>query len=211
MENQHYENMNCDNQTPSFEQIEQKGTQKLSAFNHINRLQHTNMKSDSFIMDMERFTHLTDKDVTLNSRITLQRSLSRKGSQRGGVEKKISSNIDNERDPSVAAVASSPRGSVVGATTPEKPMVVSVGPNDHQLNPQLYHQITITTGKVGATTTTPTAESKLSRKRFSFRRSSHSWTIDPRRILLLFATLSSMGTILLIYFTLSVGKPNGDD
>lgn len=38
----------------------------------------------------------------------------------------------------------------------------------------------------------------------------HTFFINPRRVLFFFATLSSMGTIILIYFTLSVGKLSGD-
>ncbi|KAF6153205.1 hypothetical protein GIB67_016684 [Kingdonia uniflora] len=38
-----------------------------------------------------------------------------------------------------------------------------------------------------------------------------AWNIDPRRVVLFFATLSSMGTILLIYFTLSISKLSGGD
>ncbi|KAI3863094.1 hypothetical protein MKW98_015552 [Papaver atlanticum] len=37
-----------------------------------------------------------------------------------------------------------------------------------------------------------------------------NWMMDPRRILFFFASLSSMGTIILIYFTLSIGKFSGD-
>ncbi|XP_068639191.1 uncharacterized protein [Aristolochia californica] len=61
----------------------------------------------------------------------------------------------------------------------------------------------------GTTTSDPATNMESSRsRRYCNRRS--SW-IDPKRVLLLFATLSSMGTIILIYFTLSMGKINGDD
>ncbi|KAK2977266.1 hypothetical protein RJ640_005528 [Escallonia rubra] len=252
---------------------EEKGTRKITISDQINSLQYANVKSDSFIVDMERFSHVTSKDVTPNSRITvsfssfpdyalfldlepakrrkkkssdiffipgmkkLQRSFSRKGSQRAA-EKKMSASGDSERETSSVVATSSPRGVIkggddsisitkalqglmlleedrfqiaafVGVGTPEKPMLVTVGPTDHPANPQVQHQITIVTGNVG--TTTPTGESRYGNRRFSFRRSSSSWTIDPRRILLIFATLSSMGTILLIYFTLSMGKLGEDD
>ncbi|XP_011624683.1 uncharacterized protein LOC105420923 isoform X1 [Amborella trichopoda] len=35
------------------------------------------------------------------------------------------------------------------------------------------------------------------------------FTLHPRRILLIFATLSSMGTIILIYFTLAINRAGG--
>lgn len=178
---------------------ENMGNQKISVSDHMNGFQYTADNSDSLVIDMESFSRLTNKDITANSRITLQRSLSRKGPQRGG-EKKITpiASTANERD--IVASTSSPRGS----STPEKSAVVAVGTMDNSSNPQVHHQITITTGNI----TTPTESRSISRRN-SFRRS--PWVLDPKKILFLFATLSSMGTILLIYFTLSIGKLNEDE
>ncbi|KAM0943855.1 hypothetical protein DsansV1_C13g0126511 [Dioscorea sansibarensis] len=53
-------------------------------------------------------------------------------------------------------------------------------------------------------TTTPTAKWK----RIPGRRNS-SW-IDPRRVLIFFATLSSMGTLILLYFTISMSVASSD-
>ncbi|KAG6416520.1 hypothetical protein SASPL_123951 [Salvia splendens] len=166
----------------------------------MNGLHHSTTKSDSFVVDMERFSHLIEKEKlanSANSRITLQRNLSRKGSMRAA-ERKVSS---NERDASM--IATSPRATL----TLEKQAVVVAGAHDHSLTTsQLHHQITITNGCI-----TAAAETKAgATKRFGFRRSSQTWTINPRRILFFFATISCMGTILLIYFTLSMGKLNGD-
>ncbi|XP_019169548.1 PREDICTED: uncharacterized protein LOC109165303 isoform X5 [Ipomoea nil] len=155
--------------------------------------------ADSFVVDMERFSNLLERDVPANSRI--KRSLSRKGSVRSS-ERKPNPNAANENP-----IATSPRAAPLhGASTPEKLTVVTMGATDNS-PPQPHNQITIMAG--GATP----AESKLGGRRFSFRRpsSSPSWTIDPRRILLFFATLSSMGTMLLIYFTLSMGNLNADE
>ncbi|KAH6831383.1 hypothetical protein C2S53_016283 [Perilla frutescens var. hirtella] len=178
--------------------------QKISVSAHVNGLQHSSTKSDSFVVDMERFSHLIEKDTnSVNSRITLQRNLSRKGSIRTG-ERKVTS---IERD--VSMLATSPRATFHGGSVPEKSAVVAVGTHDHSISPQVHHQITITNGGISSTAA---VETKSGGKRFSFRRSSpSSWTIDPRRILFFFATLSCMGTILLIYFTLSMGKLNGDE
>ncbi|XP_011096119.1 uncharacterized protein LOC105175383 isoform X1 [Sesamum indicum] len=172
---------------------------KICVSDNVNGLQHhpSAAKSDSFVVDMERFSHLTEKDMNANSRITLQRNLSRKGSARSGEKKIIAT---NERDTTL--LATSPRATLHGGSTPEKPVVVVMGPTDHSTVPQLHHQISFTNGTVG---------SECGGKRFSFRRSSHTWTTDPRRILLFFATLSCVGTIVLIYFTLSIGKLSGDD
>uniref|UniRef100_A0A5B7CC34 Uncharacterized protein n=1 Tax=Davidia involucrata TaxID=16924 RepID=A0A5B7CC34_DAVIN len=205
-ENPKLEDMGSDTPISSCEacELEEMGTQKISISDQVNG---TNIKSDSFIVDMERFSHLTDKDKTAKSRLTLQRNLSRKGSQRGD-EKKMNSGTVNERDVTVVATCSPRVAALVGASMPEKSMVVTVGATDYSINPQVHHQITIMTGNIGGTAT---AESKCSSKRFSFRRSPPSWVMDPRRILLFFATLSSMGSILLIYFTLSMGRVSRDD
>ncbi|XWS19469.1 hypothetical protein CRYUN_Cryun31cG0018800 [Craigia yunnanensis] len=156
---------------------------------------------------MESFSHGgANKETNPNSRIT--RSLSRKGSQRGD-KKIITPNCTNsnssvtldDRD-SFVATTSSPRAS----RTPEKPTAVGLGSIDHASNPQVHHQITITTGNITSAT-----ESRFSLRRNSSRRSPPPWQLDSKRILLFFATLSSMGTILLIYFTLSISKMNGDE
>ncbi|KAK4711377.1 hypothetical protein R3W88_005890 [Solanum pinnatisectum] len=181
--------------------FEEKG---VCVSDHMNGLQYTSTKSDSFVVDMERFSHITEKDINANSRITLQRNLSRKGSFRSG-EKKTNSNAVNEKDTNFTA--NSPRASSLlgGGSTPEKPMALTTSSDQH--TPQTHnHQITIVAGHGAAAA----AESKIGGRRFSFRRSTN-WTIDPRRILLFFATLSSMGTMLLIYFTLSIAKLNGED
>lgn len=144
-----------------------------------------NMKSDNVHvdMDMEPFSHLTTKDLNFNSRFNLQRSLSRKGE-----DKKMSNpSVDNERD-----AISSPKV-IVGIT-----------------EPQVHHQISIiTSGTITTTATgTPTKGRLVTKRSSSFKQTS---VINPRKILFFFATLSSMGTILLIYFTLSMARHNGDD
>lgn len=187
-------------------ELDEMGSQKISVSDQTNSLQFTNIKSDSFMVDVESLSPLTDKDITANSRIKLQRSFSRKGSQQRGSEKKINSSNANEKETNIVSSAS-PRAAKARASMPEKPMVVTVGTTDHPMNPQVHHQITIVTANIGTTT----AESRWMTGRFGFRRSPPCWTVNPRRILFFFATLSSMGTILLIYFTLSMGKHSGDD
>ncbi|KAI3456411.1 hypothetical protein Pfo_013074 [Paulownia fortunei] len=199
------EDMGSDNLSSNCQagELGEKGGQKMSLSDGVNGLQHSSTKSDSFVVDMERFSHLVEKDINANSRTTLQRNLSRKGSVRIG-EKKFTG---NERDTNL--LATSPRAALHGGSTPEKPAVVVLGATDHSIIPQVHHhQITITNGSVSSAAA---AENKCGGKRFSFRRSPATWTGDPRRILLFFATLSCLGTIILIYFTLSMGKLNGDD
>lgn len=160
-------------------------------------LQSANTKSDSFTIEMERLSDLSSKNVSPNSRITLQRNLSRKGPYRG--EKKMNDNEKNAGN--FVPISSSPKAAQqIDSSTAEKPILVTVGATNQPFNQQVHHQITITTPA--------TTESKLGSRRNSFKRS--SWTIDPRRMLLVFATMSSMGTILLIYLTLSMKNVGGD-
>ena len=45
--------------------------QKLSVLDRIDGFQCTKEKSDSFVIDMERFSHGINKDINTNSRITV--------------------------------------------------------------------------------------------------------------------------------------------
>lgn len=191
------------------------GNQKMTVpDHHINGLKNENgvSKSDTFIVDLNSFSNGLDKDSitnatsNINSRITLQRSFSRKGPQRVA-ERKI-----NDRDDHLAS-SSSPRATQV-VPMPEKsllPSTLPIGSSDlkktdqHQHQHQ-QHQITIKTGGVS----TIAADGRWG-NRSSFKRSPPSWFLDPKRILLFFATLSSLGTILLIYFTLSMKNPSEKD
>ncbi|GER27219.1 squamosa promoter binding protein-like 15 [Striga asiatica] len=181
-ENPKLEDMCSNNRSTT---MEEKKDGKISVSDHL---------SDSFVVDLNRFAHLMEKDInSSNSRITLQRNLSRKGSVRNG-ELKISG---NDRD---AVTTSSTAGS-----TPEKPGPMAVGPAE-----QAHHQITINSGDPAAGGVAAESINSVGR-RFSFRRTRPMTIIsNPKQILVFFATLSSIGTILLIYFTLSMAKLNSD-
>ncbi|XP_076881526.1 uncharacterized protein LOC143529669 [Bidens hawaiensis] len=168
-----------------------------------------NMKADSFTVDMEPFSHLSHKDLILSSRII--RSPSRKGS-----DKKMISNYamhDGDGD-----TIHSPKAFLMAGTMPEKLMLLDHTAN-HINSPQVHHQIAIMTGGTTPTTATsvaptkappgpPTKSSAFWKRSRSFKQSS---IINPRRILIFFATLSSIGTVLLICLTLSVSRYNEDD
>ncbi|KAE9618615.1 hypothetical protein Lal_00047761 [Lupinus albus] len=182
-------------------------SQKILVSEQRNAYQYKAEEADSFVIDMNSFSpHIINKDPITNSRITLQRSLSRKGSQRGG-DRKVNGN-DTLHDRDTVSATCSPKAAMVGSKshTAEKTAVVAVGSTNHSTNTQLHHQITITASNICSSTTT-TTESKSITRRSSFRRPS-SWFLDPKRVLLFFATLSSMGTMLLIYFTLTISKQN---
>ncbi|XP_065879807.1 uncharacterized protein [Euphorbia lathyris] len=155
-------------------------------------------KSENFVIDMESFHGNKEINNNPNSRIT--RSLSRKGSARGGG----GGGGGGGGDTTVSASSSSPRGS----SMPEKASLVAAVPTDHSTNPQVHHQITINTTTSNSNAST---EGRFALRRNSFKRPPFSWAIDPKRVLFFFATLSSMGTLLLIYFTLSIGKFGEDD
>lgn len=50
---------------------EEKGFKEICVSDHINGLQYASTKSDSFVVDMERFSHIIEKDINSNSRITV--------------------------------------------------------------------------------------------------------------------------------------------
>ncbi|KAK9057973.1 hypothetical protein SSX86_022813 [Deinandra increscens subsp. villosa] len=153
-----------------------------------------NMESDSFQVDMEPFSHPTNKDHTFSSKSNLSRSLSKKGE--GKKKMMINPSVDDERDASFSLKAES---------------IMSETSVPGTIDPQNHHQITIING-VAATAVTGTTPSTTKAKFIGKRSSSFKQTsiINPTRIVFFFATLSSMGTILLICFTLSMAKYNGD-
>ncbi|CAM8991623.1 unnamed protein product [Rhodiola kirilowii] len=195
------------------EELFEMVTQRISVVSdQSNELGYNKEKGDSFLVDIDGFGHSEDKDSSPNSHITWQRNLSRKGSLRGAGEKRMcSSPTSNERDGSLVSVASSsPKASTVESNSnmPEVLLGTAVGTSDQPANSPSHHQITITAGNVG----TNDADSKWSNRRsYSFRRPPPTWAIDPRKILFFFATLSSMGTILLIFLTLSMRKTVMED
>ncbi|KAF7811129.1 uncharacterized protein G2W53_032105 [Senna tora] len=158
-------------------------------------------KSDSFVIDMDAFSPGTiNKDTHTNSRITLQRSISRKG---WGDKKVNVPTALQDWDTLPTACSPSPKGSGT------QPAAASGGPGDHCTSPQVHHQITITAGNI---TTTAINEGKGIARRNSFKRPPSNWGLDPKRVLLLFATLSSVGSILLIYLTLTISnKQNSEE
>ncbi|XP_019451555.1 PREDICTED: uncharacterized protein LOC109353664 [Lupinus angustifolius] len=175
------------------------GSEKISVSEQINGYQYE--ESESFVVDMDSFSpRINNKDTKPNSRIA--RNLPRKGSQRG-VDRKVNGNATlYDGDP--VSATSSPKASLLGSNWPEKTAVAAVGSPRHSTNTQVHHQITITAGNIINNNNT---ESKSLSRRYSFKRPS-SWLLDPKRVVLFCATLSCMGTMLLIYFTLVTSKEN---
>ncbi|CAK8573772.1 unnamed protein product [Lathyrus sativus] len=176
------------------------GSQRILVSDHIKAYQYSSEKVDSFVVDMDSFSSSIHKDIiNANSRTTLQRSLSRKGSQRWGDRNMNGGNV-TVQDKDIVPTTCSPKG-------PSKSTVMAVGSiqNSANIQQQVHHQITITTASSNICNNN--TENKCMMKRNSFGRS-YSWLLDPKKILLIFATLSSVGTLLLIYLTLSISKHN---
>ncbi|CAI8587268.1 unnamed protein product [Vicia faba] len=172
-------------------QMERKSLDRMNSF------QYTNEKIESYVIDVDPFSPGINKDnVNTNSRITMQRTLSRKGSQRLG-DRKVSGITTLQIHDNKDLISAMCPPLVCG--TPEKNGAMTMFSTDHSINPHIHQQSGTTTG-----------ETKSLTRRNSFLRST-SWSLDPKRVLIFFATLSSMGTMLLIYFTLISNKQNSDE
>ncbi|GAU24861.1 hypothetical protein TSUD_115840 [Trifolium subterraneum] len=167
-------------------EMDQKG---MLVSDHVNSsspssssYQYTTEKAESYVIDMDAFSStIINKDSSNpNSRIT--RSLSRKGSQRV-VDRKINGlttlQIHDNKD-CLSAMCSP-----IGVCTPILPAAMAAVSADHSTNPHAHQQ-----SNIGGTTTatTTTTEGRSLTRRNSFIRSS-SWTVDPKRVLIFFATL----------------------
>ncbi|KAL0300806.1 UNVERIFIED_CONTAM: hypothetical protein Sradi_6357400 [Sesamum radiatum] len=184
-------------------ELYEKGGQEFPVSEHVNGLQHSSTKSDSFVVDMGRFSHLIiEKDISSNSRMGAQRTLSRKGWLRG-VDKTINPTTPDLKN--FSTLPTSPTATLHGGSTPEKASaVVAVGATDHHIVPQVHHQITIKNGSMSSIA----AEGQRGGKRLSFQRSTLTSLFHPTRILFICATISSIGSIILIYVTLTIGNLN---
>lgn len=151
-------------------------------------------KSHSFIVDIENMSSPSIKETSANSRISvkLQGNLSRKGSRREDKNKSILSASSGVTDRSYS------RGITV--------RVDDCNPSKSPLVPVESLTMKDLFDKQPQTITTM-AENRCQSKIYTKQR---SFGIGPKQVLLFFATLSSMGTLILIYFTLSINKFNGD-
>ncbi|KAH6764602.1 hypothetical protein C2S51_015851 [Perilla frutescens var. frutescens] len=181
-----------------------KPTHPRSIFENLGAQVEEMSVSDSFVVDIEGFSHLTETEINANSRVYSNHS--KKGVIKGGGgKKKINSTAANQR--TAAALEASTTATLHGGRASEKSVVAALGATDHATNPKIHHQISIKKGSLNS----PPPESRQGVRRFRHRHSPSAWSIDPKKILMLFAILSSFGTVLLIYFTLSMSKLNGDD
>ncbi|MCL7044464.1 hypothetical protein MKW94_014575 [Papaver nudicaule] len=176
-------------------------------------------ESDSFVVDIDNLSQVTLHD---HQNKQFQRSLSRKvSSQRGvgngGAENDHSSNKEEagfvNGDHCVSA------NKLMGSTFIDLPQVAtasnvggSIGTTQN-INGNQKGQQMVTVAAAESNKNSKLMKKKSHSKHHNQLKSSsqpRNWMMDPRRILLLFASLSSMGTIILIYFTLSIGKFSGN-
>ncbi|KAJ0966103.1 hypothetical protein J5N97_027241 [Dioscorea zingiberensis] len=143
-----------------------------------------NLDSDAFVsLNVGSLSLLAAAEKDSSASPKINRTLSRKGSQRVGEKA-----AEAEAEPARVSTGESHR---LGG--PEKEAF-------------LLHVADEGEGCTVNHATTPTGKSKRIPSR---RRSSSSW-IDPRRVLIFFATLSSMGTLILLYFTISMSMTSSD-
>ncbi|GAU14913.1 hypothetical protein TSUD_47060 [Trifolium subterraneum] len=85
------------------------GSQRILVSDHINAYQYSSEKVDSYVIDMDSFSSGINKDIiNANSRTTLQRNLSRKGSQR---DRNVSGNVTLQ-DKDTVPTTCSPKGTI---------------------------------------------------------------------------------------------------
>ncbi|XP_022950211.1 uncharacterized protein LOC111453372 isoform X2 [Cucurbita moschata] len=160
---------------------EENGPEEAVVSDQTNRFQYKT-KLDSFIIDMDSFSNSSSNEIPPNFRII--RNFSRKGMLRGG--NKMGQGHGDGDDTGGDSI--SPLGGVVGggSSTVEKQamgMGEEVGDG----------------GNAGS--------GRASFRRNSLKRCPQSWRwyLDPRMVFLLCATVSCVGTVLLIYLTFSRG------
>ncbi|XP_023544500.1 uncharacterized protein LOC111804055 isoform X2 [Cucurbita pepo subsp. pepo] len=161
---------------------EENGSEEAVVSDQTNRFQYKT-KLDSFIIDMDSFSNSSSNEISRNFRII--RNFSRKGMLRGG--NKMGQGHGDGDDTGGDSI--SPLGGVVGggSSTVEK-QAVGMG-----------EEVGGVGGNVGS--------GRASFRRNSLKRCPQSWRwyLDPRMVFLLCATLSCVGTVLLIYLTFSRG------
>ncbi|XP_043705496.1 uncharacterized protein LOC122655360 [Telopea speciosissima] len=189
------------------------------AISHQEGLQGRGDEPDCFIVDIERLSHGTDKYISANSKITqhdsfatdidrdssansrIPRSFSRKGSHRGDRNVKAIDTAAANGDISF-------KGGIDGGVSvslAENSITVPMGTASVEAMNKQAQAVKMMMMMNGESRCISSPRRRHGSKRAG------AWVIGPRMVLAFFATLSSMGTILLIYFTLSIGKTGEED
>ncbi|KAI3948746.1 hypothetical protein MKX01_022160 [Papaver californicum] len=192
--------------------------------------------SDSFVVDIDTLSpvnihddhhhhqqHHRDINSTPTSNTKFQRSLSRKvSSQRGVGNGGGAENDSSNKEFGFVNGDQCVSANKLTSTFADLPQVVTASSVGGSVE-TTQNVINFNTNQKGQQMVTVAAaesnnNSKLMKKRSHSKHHNQlksasqprNWMMDPRRILFFLASLSSMGTVILIYFTLSIGKFNGD-
>ncbi|KAL3740654.1 hypothetical protein ACJRO7_021862 [Eucalyptus globulus] len=163
--------------------------------------------SENFVVNMESLSNIAMKESAKSSWIMT--GATRKSFKCGAEKKTNASANANAHDHKTDAE----KAEAIIISTAERPNMEAGGMTaEHSNDTRANHQNTITTTISGVVNDgkCTIAGGKCIVRRSGSRRTSLSWILEPKRIFIFFATLSSMGTILLIYFTLSITKPQPD-
>ncbi|KAI3890292.1 hypothetical protein MKW92_034848 [Papaver armeniacum] len=209
------------------------GIERILSSEHDHQKQE-NSTTDSFVVDIDNLSQVTlhdhhhqhhrDINTTPNSNTNFQRSLSRKvSSQRGvgngGGAVNESSNkevgfVNGDQFVSANKLMSTFDGLLPQVVTASNvSSSVETTQNMININANQKGQQMVTVAAAESNNNSKLMKKRSHSKHHNQMKSSsqpRNWMMDPRRILLFFASLSSMGTIILIYFTLSIGKFSGD-
>ncbi|XP_022926750.1 uncharacterized protein LOC111433776 isoform X2 [Cucurbita moschata] len=168
------------------------GVEKAVVPDQTNSVQYTT-KPDSFIIDLDSFSSSTTKEISQSSSIS--RNFSRKGTLRGGNKIGQDHGAADDTQESMSPIG----GVVLGAASTLEKQAVVMGLGSRE--------------ELGGGGNGSGGTERLSFRRSSFKRSSQacSWYLDPRKIFMLCATLSCLGTMVLIYFAFSSGMLNGGE
>ncbi|KAF3335409.1 hypothetical protein FCM35_KLT19916 [Carex littledalei] len=139
-------------------------------------------KSGNLVLDIEGLTHTSDKCCSGSPKV--MRALSRKGSNR--MDRRGGEEYETED----------------GA----KKLIVKVIPS--QLEQLKLPLVQNKSSMLSPCTATSPALNDIGDSRY--KRFNRLAPINPRKIVLFFATVSSLGTMILIYFTLAINRRSGD-
>uniref|UniRef100_A0A1D1XFB7 Replicase polyprotein 1ab n=2 Tax=Anthurium amnicola TaxID=1678845 RepID=A0A1D1XFB7_9ARAE len=161
----------------------------------------------SYAIDMEELSPLVDPGINEASTTTprpptkpFQKTLLKKASQR--IDRKAAADGDTLTPATTANIGGSIGGAALPSPAAASPHAAAASDRSVSVALSLAAAREVTAAPFAATSPWQAAPFRRSHGR---RAAAAPW-FHPRRVLVFFATLSSMGTIILLYFTLSMGK-----
>lgn len=204
------------------------GIERILSSEHDHQKQE-NSTTDSFVVDIDNLSQVTlhdhhhqhhrDINTPPNSNTNFQRSLSRKVSSQRGVGNGGAENESSNKENGFVNGEQCVSANKLMSTFVDLPQVVtasnvsgSVETTQNMININVNQKMVTVAAAESNNNNKLMKKRSHSKHRNQMKSSSQprNWMMDPRRILFFFASLSSMGTIILIYFTLSIGKFSGD-